>query len=157
MVAVIAVFRDFGIHFFNNLHYNKDVVSRYILKQEIVAIVKKQHSAAAILDLIERCLDEAKAQDVVVIDLSGKSTIADYLIVASGTSQRQLGAIADRISQTVDHTLSIEGIPGCDWVCVDTGDVVVHLFKPETRGFYNLEKMWGAELPQPAEQAFTLQ
>jgi ribosome-associated protein len=106
------------------------------------------NTAASVLDQIERCLDETKAQDVVVIDLSGQSSVADYMVIASGQSQRQLGAMAARISQSVDHPVGIEGIPDCDWVCVDTGDVIVHLFKPEARGFYNIEKMWGAHLPQ---------
>lgn len=147
MVALSLGFRVFVLHFFNNLIYNRVIR----LEKEIFPIVKKQHSASAVLDLIERCLDETKAQDVVVIDLSGKSSIADYMIVASGASQRQLGAIADRISRTVDP-VKVEGIPGCDWVCVDTGDVIVHLFKPEARGFYNVEKMWGASIPQPVDQ-----
>jgi ribosome-associated protein len=106
------------------------------------------NSSASVLDVIERCLDETKAQDVVVIPLDGQSAVADYMIVATGHSQRQLGAMAARISHAVMHPVGIEGIPDCDWVCVDAGDVIVHLFKPETRGFYNLEKMWGASLPQ---------
>lgn len=105
-----------------------------------------------VLDLIERCLDETKAQDIVVIDLSGKSSLADYMVVASGQSQRQLGAIADRISNALKHPnnkdVHVEGIPDCDWVLVDTGDVLVHLFKGEARSFYNIEKMWGAEIPE---------
>jgi len=119
--------------------------------------LKPHSSSSAILDIIERCLDEAKAQDVVIIDLSGKSSIADYMVVASGTSQRQLGAFADRISDSLDRKpVAVEGIPGCDWVCVDTGDVIVHLFKDDARRFYNLEKMWGAELPQPVDQFATI-
>lgn len=105
------------------------------------------NSAASVLDRIERCLDETKAQDVVVIDLAGQSSVADYMVIASGASQRQLGAMAHRICDAVDRPTHIEGIPDCDWVCVDTGDVVVHLFKPEARGFYNIEKMWGAQMP----------
>lgn len=112
----------------------------------------KTNSSTATLDKIERCLDETKATDVVVIDLNGKSQIADYMIVASGTSQRQLGAIADRIARATGHVQAVEGIPGCDWVLVDTGDVVVHLFKEEARRFYNIEKMWGADIPKPVER-----
>lgn len=111
----------------------------------------KTNSSQTVLDTIERCLDETKATDVVVIDLTGKSQLADYMIVATGTSQRQLGAMADRIARAVDHVNAVEGIPGCDWVLVDTGDVLVHLFKEETRRFYNLEKMWGAAIPQPVD------
>ncbi len=157
MVGLSAEYPDFDIHLFNFLDYNKGIDRDYQVEpktvnriKESISIVTKQHSASAVLDVIERCLDETKAEDVVVINLSGKSSIADYMVVASGASQRQLGAIADRISRAVDP-VKVEGVPGCDWVCVDTGDVLVHLFKPEARGFYNIEKMWGAELPmQPS-------
>lgn len=113
-------------------------------------------SSNHMLDMIERCLDETKAQDIVVIDLSGKSAFAEYMIVATGQSQRQLGAIADRISNALTRKVLVEGVPDCDWVLVDAGDVVVHLFKPESRTFYNLEKMWGAEIPQSVESQLAL-
>ena len=96
-------------------------------------------------------LDEDKAQDMVVIDLKGKSAMADTMIVASGRSHRHVGAIADHLLRTLkDHGLGkakVEGLPHCDWVLIDAGDVLVHVFRPEVRGFYNLEKMWGADRP----------
>lgn len=105
------------------------------------------------LDVVERSLDGDKAQDVVVIELSGKSAIADYLVVASGTSQRHVGAMAEHLREQLKKSgispVPLEGMPQCDWVLVDGGDVVVHLFRPEVREFYNIEKMWGAEGPAP--------
>ncbi len=99
-------------------------------------------------------LDDDKAQDVVVIDLSGKSDIADFLVVASGTSGRQVVAIAEhlreRLKQAGVKGIHVEGLSQGDWVLVDGGDVIVHLFRPEVRTFYNIEKMWGAETPAHA-------
>ncbi|MDA0228876.1 MAG: ribosome silencing factor [Proteobacteria bacterium] len=96
-------------------------------------------------------LEDVKAEDIVTIALNGKSDIADYMIVATGRSQRQVGAAAERVRKAA-KTLSgklvaVEGLPACDWVLVDTGDVIVHIFRPEVREFYNLEKMWLADLP----------
>ncbi len=117
---------------------------------QTLTAVKSVPSASSLLDMIEQCLYQTKAEDVVVLDLSGKSDLADYMVVASGSSQRQLKAIADRICRLMDDrgmtTPDVEGVPDCDWVLVDTGDVLVHLFKPETRSHYNLEKMWAADL-----------
>ncbi|MCG8690288.1 MAG: ribosome silencing factor [Minwuiales bacterium] len=108
------------------------------------------------LELVKTSLDDDKAEDIVVIDLAGKSSIADHMVIANGRSQRQVGAIADHLSRRLKEsgfgTAKVEGMPACDWVLVDAGDVVVHLFRPEVRGFYNLEKMWSAELP-PTERA----
>lgn len=109
-----------------------------------------------LLELVKTSLDDDKAEDIVVIDLAGKSSIADHMVIANGRSQRQVGAIADHLSRRLKEsgfgTAKVEGMPACDWVLVDAGDVVVHLFRPEVRGFYNLEKMWSAELP-PTERA----
>ena len=102
------------------------------------------------LELIEKTLDEHKAEDVVVIDLTGKSSIADKMVIATGRSQRQVLALAEHLREALDpvtRRLSIEGLPQGDWVLIDTGDVIVHLFRPEVRSFYNLEKMWGVALP----------
>lgn len=94
-------------------------------------------------------LDEDKAQDVVAIDLVGKTAIADNMIVATGRSQRHVGAIADhlvrRLKEAGNVGCRVEGLPNCDWVLVDAGDVVVHVFRPEVRDFYKLEKMWSVE------------
>lgn len=92
-------------------------------------------------------LEDDKAEDEIVIDLSGKSTLADYIVIASGRSQRQVGAMADHLLEKLKEagvkSVSTEGQPQCDWVLVDAGDVVVHLFRPEVREFYKLEKLWG--------------
>jgi ribosome-associated protein len=105
-------------------------------------------------DHLLRILDDKKAEQIVTIDLKGKTSIADYLLIASGNSSRQVGALADILYRDLkDHGIKsrIEGVPQCDWVIVDAGDVVIHLFRPEVRSFYNLEKMWGVEIPQPAQ------
>jgi len=92
-------------------------------------------------------LDEDQAQDVVSIPLEGKSSIADYMVIASGRSTRQVAAIAthlaERLKKEGHGSPRIEGLPAADWVLIDAGDVVVHLFRPEVRSFYNLERMWG--------------
>lgn len=107
------------------------------------------------LALIKASLADDKAIDTTVINMTGKSTIADYMVIASGTSQRQIGAIADHLMTKLKSAqtpkLSVEGRTRSDWVLIDAGDVVVHLFRPEVRAFYNLEKMWGLELPDSAE------
>lgn len=104
-------------------------------------------------------LDDDKAQDVVVIELFGKSDIADYLVVASGTSGRQVAAIAghlhDRLNQAGVKGIGVEGMSQGDWVLVDGGDVIVHLFRPEVRAFYNLEKMWGVDGPAKPSAEFS--
>ena len=96
-------------------------------------------------------LDEAKAEDPVSINITGKSSLGDYMVVASGRSHRHVGAIADRISADLKDAgcpdVRVEGLKTCDWVLVDAGDVIVHLFRPEVRDFYNIEKMWRAEHP----------
>ncbi|MGF1639403.1 MAG: ribosome silencing factor [Rhodospirillales bacterium] len=93
-------------------------------------------------------LDDDKAEDVVVIDLAGKTAIADHMVVASGTSQRQVGAMADHLREKIKHSgiasVAVEGAAQCDWVLIDAGDVIVHLFRPEVRAFYQLERMWDA-------------
>jgi ribosome-associated protein len=97
--------------------------------------------------LILHQLDEDQAQDIVSIPLEGKSSIADFMIIASGRSTRQVAAIATHLAEQLKKagrgSPRIEGLPAADWVLVDAGDVVVHLFRPEVRSFYNLERMWG--------------
>ncbi|MGH7002042.1 MAG: ribosome silencing factor, partial [Stellaceae bacterium] len=94
------------------------------------------------------------AEDLVVIDLQGKSSIADYMLIATGRSQRQVVSLAERLLATLkDHghgRASAEGLSHGDWVLIDAGDVIVHLFRPEVRSYYNLEKMWGATLAEAA-------
>ncbi len=103
---------------------------------------------------MEKSLDDDKAEDIVVIDLEGKSSIADYMVIASGRSTRQLGAMAEHLREKIKEregdTPGIEGARQGDWVLIDGGDIIVHLFRPEVRSFYNLEKMWGVSLPEPA-------
>ncbi len=94
-------------------------------------------------------LDEDKAQDMVLIDLKGKSAMADTMIVASGRSHRHVGAIADHLLRTLKEQglgkAKVEGLPHCDWVLIDAGDVIIHLFRPEVRTFYNIEKIWAVD------------
>ncbi len=105
----------------------------------------------ALRDLALGCLDEMKAEETVEIDLAGKTSLADTMIITSGRSQRHVGSIADKILQEMKDkgfgNARVEGLPACDWVLIDAGDVLVHIFRPEVRGFYNLEKMWGADRP----------
>ncbi len=92
-----------------------------------------------------------KAENTVEIDLTGKTSIADTMIVTSGRSHRHVGSIADRVVQALKQSGSapprVEGLPACDWVLIDAGDLLIHIFRPEVRSFYNLEKMWGADRP----------
>jgi ribosome-associated protein len=97
--------------------------------------------------LILHQLDEDQAQEVVSIPLEGKSSIADFMVIASGRSTRQVASMAQKIGERVKREFKInpriEGLPAADWVLIDAGDVVIHLFRPEVRTFYNLERMWG--------------
>lgn len=103
------------------------------------------------MDLTARVLEDGKAEDIVTLDLARKSTIADAMVIATGQSQRQIDAIAEKLVASVKEAkgavLGVEGRPGCDWVLIDLGDLIVHLFRPETRSLYNLEKMWSMDLP----------
>jgi ribosome-associated protein len=102
-------------------------------------------------------LEDAKAEDIVSIDLTGKTTIADLMIIATGRSNVHVGAIADRVSRACRAAgfpaPRIEGVPHCDWVLLDAGDAIIHIFKPDVRQFYNLEKMWSADRPGDARSA----
>jgi len=93
-----------------------------------------------------------KAEDTITINLTGKTAFADFMVVSTGRSNRQVGAIADRVVDDLREAgvadVRIEGTPLCDWVLIDAGDVVVHVFRPEVRAFYNLEKMWAAPAPK---------
>lgn len=102
-----------------------------------------------------RELDDNKAENVVTIDLTGKSDIADYMVIATGRSQRHVGAIADKIIRRLREDglarAKAEGMPACDWVLIDAEDVIVHLFRPEVRAFYNLERIWSEAARAPAD------
>jgi len=111
--------------------------------------------SAALHELVLKSLDDDQAVETVSIPLAGKSTIADYMVIASGRSSRQVASmatkLADKIKQETGRTPRIEGLPTADWVLIDAGDVIVHLFRPEVRSFYNLERMWAfGEAPTPA-------
>ena len=99
-------------------------------------------------------LDDDAAQEVVSIPLVGKSSIADHMVIATGRTTRQVAAMAQKLAERLKHggfgNPRIEGLPAADWVLVDAGDVVVHLFRPEVRSFYNLERMWGFGEDAPA-------
>jgi len=103
--------------------------------------------AGSLHELVLSSLDEDQAQDVVSISLAGKSSIADHMVIASGRSTRQVAAIAQKLAERIKRaghgSPRVEGLPAADWVLIDAGDVVVHLFRPEVRSFYNLERMWG--------------
>jgi ribosome-associated protein len=107
--------------------------------------------------LIGGCLEDMKAEDTVVIDLVGKTAMADRMIITSGRSQRHVGSIADKVVEALKAHgrtgIRVEGMPHCDWVLIDAGDVVLHVFRPEVRNFYNLEKMWGADRPDEQRRA----
>lgn len=108
-------------------------------------------SSTPLLNDIVHWLDEAKAEEIVTIDLKGKSSIGDYMVVATGRTDRHVGAVAEQLRQKIKDTgwshVRVEGLEACDWVLIDTGDIIVHVFRPEVREFYNLEKMWSAERP----------
>ena len=109
--------------------------------------------AEALHSLVLRSLDDDKAVDVVSIPLSGKSNIADYMVIASGRSTRQVASMAqkltERIKQELGRNVRVEGLPVADWVLIDADYVIVHLFRPEVRSFYNLERMWAFEERAP--------
>ena len=106
---------------------------------------------ARLRDLVEETLHDAKAEELVSIDLSGKTSFADYMIIANGRSSRQVGAMADHLKTRIKEegfgSVRVEGQTNGDWVLVDAGDVIIHLFRPEVRDFYNLEKIWAPDIP----------
>ena len=109
------------------------------------------------LRLVLARLDDMKAEDTVTIDLTGKTSIADAMVVTSGRSNRHVGAVADRVLEGLKKAgvtdVRVEGMPHCDWVLIDAGDVIVHVFRPEVRAFYNLEKMWAGARARRSRQA----
>ncbi len=115
------------------------------------------HQVEALHDLVLRSLDDDQAVDVVSIPLAGKSSIADHMVIASGRSTRQVASMAqkltERIKQDLGRTVRVEGLPVADWVLIDAEDVIVHLFRPEVRSFYNLERMWAFEESNAAPAA----
>ena len=118
-------------------------------KKDKVADARK--ASKKLLKTVLGCLDDAKAEDITSIDVKEKTSVADYMVVASGRSQRHVSAVADQLSRALKDAgvkgVRPEGLPHCDWVLMDAGDVVVHLFRPEVRSFYNLEKLWSPDAP----------
>jgi ribosome-associated protein len=111
----------------------------------------RSSSKPSLAKLVMASLEDAKAEEIVSIDLNGKAALADSMIVASGRSNRHVSAIADQLSDTLKQAgyknVSVEGLPHCDWVVMDAGDVIVHIFRPEVRSFYNIEKLWSPNAP----------
>jgi len=101
--------------------------------------------SAALHELVLKSLDDDQAQDIISIPLDGKSNIADHMVIAEGRSTRQVAAIAQKLAERIKQsggTARVEGLANADWVLIDAGDVIIHLFRPEVRSFYNLERMW---------------
>jgi ribosome-associated protein len=110
------------------------------------AALKAQPDADKTLNMILSRLDDMKAEETVTIDLRGKSAFSDYMIVTTGRANRHVGAIAENVTKALKENgikgIHVEGLPNCDWVLIDSGDVIVHVFRPEVREFYNLERLW---------------
>jgi ribosome-associated protein len=117
-----------------------------------LAAQKTPMTSKEVLAHVVTALEDGKAEQLLVIDLAGKSDMADFMVIASGQSQRQVAALSGRIVESLKAQFKlnsgVEGMPSADWVVVDAGDVIVHLFRPEIREFYQLEKMWGAHFPE---------
>ena len=111
-------------------------------------------TALPMIDVVLKSLDDAKAEQTVAIDITGKSSLSDHMVVTSGRSNRHVSAVADQVVKALrEHGFGkprVEGLPHADWVLVDGGDVIVHIFRPEVREFYNLEKMWAADFAADA-------
>jgi ribosome silencing factor RsfS/YbeB/iojap/nicotinate (nicotinamide) nucleotide adenylyltransferase len=114
---------------------------------------RQKLAAPELLRLVIGSLEDGKAEEIVTIDLAGKTTIADYMVVASGRSARQVAALTDHLEQALPGRIATEGKSQGDWVLIDAGDVIVHIFRPEIRAYYNLEKMWGSALPDLEAEA----
>ena len=119
-----------------------------------IKIKKQTTTKLNLLNVVISSLEEFKAQDIVKIDLIGKTSMADSMLIASGTSSRQIRAIAENtvmaIKKSSNVNVNIEGLSQSDWVLIDAGDIIIHLFRPEVREFYNLEKMWQVDSTEDA-------
>jgi len=129
-------------------------VSAAVDASQAAALVAADMKDNDLHELVLAQLDDDQAQDIVSIPLEGKSSIADHMVIASGRSTRQVAAMAQKLAEKVKQKgfgpVKIEGLPAADWVLIDAGDVVVHLFRPEVRSFYNLERMWSFETGEAA-------
>ena len=119
------------------------------------SLARSEMSTTALYELVMTQLDDDQAQEVVSIPLEGKSSIADHMVIASGRSTRQVASMAQKLAEEIKKAgfghARVEGLPAADWVLIDAGDVVVHLFRPEVRTFYNLERMWSFEGGEPTQ------
>jgi len=127
------------------------------LQNEIIKPAENtQLTAKQLLELLEEVLDDNKAEDVVSIDLEGKSSVADYLLIATGRSARHVSAIADYVLRAAKAAglgqLETEGMSSNDWILIDAGDVIVHVFRNEVRDYYNLEKIWSVSLSRETDK-----
>ena len=124
----------------------KSVLSRVSATSAPIAASRRRPDAEETRNTILNRLDDMKAEETVTIDLRGRSSLADFMIVTSGRANRHVGAIAEHVMKDLSDAglkgVHVEGLPNCDWVLIDSGDVIVHVFRPEVRAFYNLEKMW---------------
>ena len=139
---------------FAGAHGKEQTLSIHVLtgpakRKPVAKRVVPQPSSAALLALVLTALDDAKAENVVAIDVADKTSLGDHIVIASGRSQRHVGAVADQIQKKLTEAghkrIRVEGMAQGEWVLVDAGDVMVHVFQPEIREFYKLEKMWQAE------------
>ncbi len=124
----------------------------------IPATLSQPLAPEQVVATVTASLEDDKADDILVVDLRGRSSMADHLVIASGRSQRQVAAMADHLHFKLKHLglpVSVEGQTQGDWVLIDAGDIVVHLFRPEVRSFYGLEKMWGLKTPERTEPLIT--
>ena len=140
-------------------HAHQDREDTSLTRQTLGEAEPKPLPQAAVADnpsadsitLALRVLEDMKAEDITVIDLVGKTSLADAMIIASGNVNRHVAAISDALVEALKAsglpTPNVEGVPACDWVLIDTGDIIIHVFRPEVRQFYNLEKMWGTDRP----------
>jgi ribosome-associated protein len=130
----------------------KTAVKKTAAKAGAARAAVKSDIKHPVLKLILARLDEDQAANTIHIDLANKSTIADWMVVTSGRSNRHVNAIADHVIESLHKSgvpqVRVEGMPNCDWVLIDAGDVILHIFRPEVRAFYNLEKMWMREPAQ---------
>jgi ribosome-associated protein len=124
----------------------KESAAKTARKTSTQAALKAQPDADKTLNMILSRLDDMKAEETVTIDLRGKSAFSDYMIVTTGRVNRHVGAIAENVTKALKENgikgIHVEGLPNCDWVLIDSGDVIVHVFRPEVREFYNLERLW---------------
>jgi ribosome-associated protein len=118
-------------------------------KPEIAPVVEAPAVDNTMIDLVLKSLDDAKAEQTVAIDITGKSSLSDHMVVTTGRSNRHVSAVADQLVSALREAgfgkPRVEGLPHADWVLVDAGDVIVHIFRPEVREFYNIEKMWAVD------------